>query len=598
MEYDLAVVIPGRNEEFISRTVDSVLKAIRGKTQIIVGLDEHWADPPIRDNKDVTVFYSNKSIGQRAITNKCAILARAHLIMKLDAHCEVSEGFDLALIKGWKELGDDVVQIPVLYNLHAFDWVCLDGHRRYQSPSGACKECGKPTTKDIVWKPRLNKKSEFYRFDTTLHFQYHSARSKRVPKDEVYVETMSAQGSCFVVTKKKYFEWNICDEKHGSWGNQGSEIACKAWLSGGRLVTNRNCWYSHMFRTQGADFGFPYPQSGKQVENAREYNRHQFLENTWEKQIYPLSWLIEKFAPLDDKDPKKPGDWHEPRGREVLEYVNKKGKEFYMKKALSKGKWGQMTNIRFFRCKHIPEGFEQFPCIYCNPEEVDNMFKPTSRPSKGIVYYTDNTINLKLGDKVRKQILKAGLPIVSVSLKPMKFGTNYVFKGERGYLAYHKQILMALEASNADIIYFCEHDVLYDPSHFDFTPPKKDVYYYDFNFWRVRASDRFAIHYDTHQVNLICAYRELLLTHYREKVKRIEATGFNMRMGFEPGCNRRHERIDEYKAESYYAKEPSIDIRHETNLTRSRWSKDQFRDQRNCQGWKEVRDVSEVSNLF
>lgn len=253
----------------------------RGKTQIIVGLDENWADPPIKDHKDVIIFYSNKSIGQRAITNRCASMAKAHLIMKLDAHCEVSEGFDLALIKGWKELGDDVVQIPVLYNLHGFDWVCPDGHKRYQGPSGPCKDCGKPTVRDIVWKPRMSRKSEFYRFDTTLHFQYHGARKRRATRRSLCGNNVSAR-LMLCGDKKKYFEWNICDEEYGSWGNQGSEVACKAWLSGGRLVTNRNCWYSHLFRTQGADFSFPYPQSGKQVENARKYNRQQFIENTWE----------------------------------------------------------------------------------------------------------------------------------------------------------------------------------------------------------------------------------------------------------------------------------------------------------------------------
>ena len=570
MSYDLSILIPGRNEMFQSRTVDSLVENIRGKTEIIVGLDGEWANPPIRDHKNVTVVYFGKSRGQRMATNDLCKLSTAKYVMKIDAHCTVGEGFD---VKMMEEMKDNYTMIPTLYNLHAFDWVCPDGHRRYQGPSGACKECGKPTTRDIIWKPRLNKKSEFYRFDTTLHFQYHGSRGKHVSKDDVLVETMSAQGSCFMLTREKYWELKISDESWGSWGAQGTEVACKTWLTGGRLVTNRKTWYAHLFRTQGGDFSFPYPQDNKQVENARQASKDLFLNNKIPNQIYPLSWLIEKFAPLDDADPKKPGDWHEPRGKKMLDLVNEKGKEFYAKQ----GATDRITEEDYIKGKSLMHG------------------QPVS---KGIIYYTDNAVNLKLGDRVRKQILKAGLPIVSVSLKPMKFGTNYVFKGERGYLSYNKQILRALEASSADIIYFCEHDVLYDTSHFDFTPPRKDVYYYDFNFWRVRASDRFAIHYDTHQVNLICAYRELLLQHYREKVKRIEATGFNMRMGFEPGCNRRHERIDEYKAESYHAKAPSLDIRHDKNLTRSRWSKEQFRDQRNCQGWKEVKDVSEVSNLF
>ena len=563
MNYDLSILIPARSEMFLARTVEELLKNIRGNTEIIVGLDGEWANPPVKDHERVTVVYFGTSQGQRAATNRLCEMSRAKYIMKIDAHCTVDEGFD---VKMMSEMQDNYTMIPNLYNLYGFDWVCPDGHRRYQGPSGPCKDCGKPTTRDVIWKPRLSRKSEFYRFDTTLHFQYHGARKKQVPVDDVLVDTMSAQGSCFMLTRAKYWELNICDEAHGSWGQQGTEIACKTWLSGGRLVTNRKTWYAHLFRTQGGDFSFPYPQSGKQVEAARKYSKKLFLDNTWDKQIYPLSWLIEKFKPLPE--------WHEDKGKDVLEYVNKKGYE-----------WAQ---------KHTDMVLDG---VY-TPYTIKFGYKWLPELTKGIIYYTNNKVNMKLGHKVRQQIRKAGLPIVSVSHKPLDFGQNYVYKGESGYLAYHEQILLALEKSTADIIYFCEHDVLYDPSHFDFTPPKKDVYYYDFNFWRVRASDNFAIHYDTHQVNLICAYRDLLIKHYKEKVKRIKETGFTMRMGFEPGANRRKERVDDYKSESYFAEKPSLDIRHENNLTRSRWSKSEFRDQRNCQGWKEVKDIKEISNLF
>ena len=556
MTYDLSILIPARNEMFLAKTVERIMAQKRGRTEVIVGLDGQWANPPLVDHPDLTIIYYPESIGQRAMTNQCARISKAKYVMKIDAHCDVDEGFDLKMMQYMK---DHYTMVPAMYNLHGFDWVCKGGgdkkdckHRIYQGPTPReCPECHGKMEREILWQPRLNRRSEFYKFDTDLHFQYDGARKKIAPKESILVESMSAQGSCFMLTREKYWELNMSDENHGSWGQQGTEIACKTWLSGGRLVTNRATWYSHMFRTQGGDFGFPYPQSGKQVAQAREYSKRLFMENTWEKQIYPLSWLVAKFAPLTSGG-KRDGapDWHDEAGKEKLDYINAKGERF------KKG------------------------------------------PGKGIIYYTDNKVNIKLGDKCRKQILKANLPIVSVSLKPMRFGTNIHFKGERGYLSYHKQILMALEASTADIVYFCEHDVLYHPSHFDFTPPKKDVYYYDFNFWRVRASDNFAIHYDTHQVNLICGYRELLLKHYREKVRRIEKGGFTMRMGFEPGCNRRSERIDDVKAESYYAKEPSLDIRHDTNLTRSRWSKSEFRSQRSCQGWKEVKDIRTISNLF
>ena len=59
-----------------------------------------------------------------------------------------------------------------------------------------------------------------------------------------------------------------------------------------------------------------------------------------------------------------------------------------------------------------------------------------------------------------------------------------------------KQILSALEAQDTDIVYFCEHDVLYDPSHFEFTPPKKDVWYYNVNVWKLDANTGHAMRVD------------------------------------------------------------------------------------------------------
>lgn len=330
---DLSILIPARNEMFLSRTIDCLLKNIRGNTEVLVGLDGGWADPPIVDDPRVTIVYRNVSIGQRAMTNALCRLSKARYVMKIDAHCTVDEGFD---VKMMEEMNDNWTMIPTMYNLHGFNWICKKcGNEWYQSPTPThCKNPGenkgdnpncdsKEFERKIYWKPRHGRINEAYRFDTTLHFQYHRDWAKR--SQDLILETMSAQGSCFMLTRKKYWELNICDEAFGSWGQQGTEVACKTWLSGGRLVTNRKTWYAHLFRTQGLDFGFPYPQSGHQVEHARQYSKDLFLENTWRGQIYPLSWLIDKFQPLPD--------WHSPRFEPLLEEVRKRGKEFYANKA-------------------------------------------------------------------------------------------------------------------------------------------------------------------------------------------------------------------------------------------------------------------------
>lgn len=506
VSYDLSILIPARNEMFLARTVDDILENIEGNTEIIVVLDGALADPPIIQDPRVTVIYHRESIGQRAATNEACKLSSAKYVMKVDAHCAFDKGFD---VKMMAEMKDDYTMVPVMRNLHAFDWVCPDGHRRYQGPSGDCKECGKPTERDVVWIPKTNPQSTSYRFDRTLHFQYFNEYAKRVSGD--LTDTMSLQGSCFMLTREKYWELDICDEKHGSWGQQGVEVACKTWLSGGRVVVNHKTWYAHMFRTQGGDFGFPYELKGSDVEKARQYSRDLFLNDKWDKAIHPLSWLIEKFSPVPD--------WTE---------------------------------------------------------------------TKGIIYYTDNRLNVRLAKAVQKNLSKMGLPIVSASLKPMDFGKNIVVPGERGPLQMFKQILAALEASESDIIFFAEHDVLYHPSHFDFTPKKRDVFYYNTNVWKVRASDGHSLKVDDcKQLSGLCAYRDLLIEHYKERIRRVEQEGFSRRMGYEPGTHNRPERVDDYKAESWQSEYPNIDIRHSGNMTASRWTKNEFRNQKFTQGWTE-----------
>ena len=293
---DLSICIPSRSEEFLKLTVEDILKNKRGNTEIIVGLDGEWANPPINDHPDVDIIYYGESIGQRAMINQCVRLARGKYVMKVDAHCSFDEGFDIKMLEAFKEMGDNVVMVPYMRNLHVFDWKCYKcGKRTYQDTGDVCPIDGSKMRKKIIWRPRRGTWNGSFAFDPEPHFQYFNEYKKKQIGD--IVETMSLQGSAFMCTKEKYNELNLNDEKFGSWGSQGIEIACKFWLSGGRVLCNKKTWYSHCFRTK-SQFGFPYPISGRQVQNAKQMAKELFFKNKWPKAIHPLSWLIEKFWPV------------------------------------------------------------------------------------------------------------------------------------------------------------------------------------------------------------------------------------------------------------------------------------------------------------
>jgi hypothetical protein len=209
----------------------------------------------------------------------------------------------------------------------------------------------------------------------------------------------------------------------------------------------------------------------------------------------------------------------------------------------------------------------------------------------GLVYYSDCRGDATMLAAVRKQIQRCAneSPIVSVTLQPIAFGTNIVLPLERGQLTMFRQILAGLEALETDVAFLVEHDVLYHPSHFAFTPDKAEVFYYNQHTWKVSTDDGRALFYRCCQTSGLCARRDLLVDHYRKRVAFVEQHGWDRNVGYEPGTNRRVRRLlDPRGCETWMSDGPNIDLRHGHNLTRSRWRQDQFRNKRSCLGWTEA----------
>ena len=561
----LSILIPARNEMFLKETIEDILKHIEEDTVVYAGLDGQWAEPPIEDNPRVVLLHYSKPIGQRAITNQLAKLTNSKYLMKVDAHCAFDQGFDKKMID---LMEDDITMVPVMRNLHAFDWVCPDGHRRYQGPSGPCQECEKETKMEMMWIPKKNPQSVAYRFDTDMHFQYWNDWGKRQKGN--LTESMSIQGSCFMVTRDKYFELDLCSEKFHGWGQQGVEVACKTWLSGGRVLINRTTWYAHMFRTQGGDFGFPYDNPGREVRENRKISKTLFRDDNWPLAKHKFQWLLNKFQP--------PG-------------------------------WEVKSN-------------------------------------KAMLYYTSHTCPMRIARKVQRNLRKIsedkGIPLYSSSLKPMPhMGIKNIIqplehseykmidgaleevqvgRTKPGLKTMTQQILDGLKIIKEDIVFMCEHDVLYHPTHFDFIPEKEDVYYYNTNSWRLRESDGHCLYNGARSLSGMVAYRKTLIKHYEERLRRIisleEEAEENdgqvhslknpenliplkegiHRLGFEPGTHNRKDKIDDLGCADFRSEVPNVDVRHENNVTESRWSIDQFRSKppawieaEEIPGWGKVR---------
>ena len=212
---------------------------------------------------------------------------------------------------------------------------------------------------------------------------------------------------------------------------------------------------------------------------------------------------------------------------------------------------------------------------------------------KGIIFYTDNRLveldkDWMLPGLVMDSIKASGLPITSCSLKPIDFGNNIVLNLERGVMTYYHQILTALEASKEKYVFFCEHDVIYHKSHFDFTPPRDDTFYYNVNVWRCHPRRNICITYDQmRSVSGICANRELAIRHYKARIAYCYEKGFDKlpktknpkwarQMGFEPGKNIRSSSFSMDELDTWKSEYPNLDIRHRLTMTIPKLNLEQF----------------------
>lgn len=569
---DLSILIPARNERWLTRTVLDVLEHAKGNTDVIVVLDGAWPEEPLPVHPRLHVIYHPAPVGQRAAVNEAARVSTARYVMKLDAHCALDDGFDLKLLAAAEALGQNVLQVPAQKNLHVWDWVCPTcGHRQYQGPPlVTCPRegCAGVPVQEIIWKPRRGTTTTCWRFDETLHFQYWKEGQRRQAGD--YPETMSLLGACWFADRDWFLDdLDGLDERHGSWGQMGTELACKAWLSGGRVVCNTTTWFAHLFRVGG--IGFPYAIKHSEQEAARAYSRDLWLRNRWPKQVRPLSDIIERFAPL-------PG-WNTttlPASALTIPHEDDEvGVD--MAAGVAIGLYGAEASP-----SHGPA------------------------PTAGIVYYTDSRGDDRMLRAVRRQLVHAaqGLPIVGVSLPradvdnvlsslgvvPLELfeGMRHVvLPARRGYLTMARQILTGLELLDSDVVFFAEHDCLYPVGYFDHRP-QPGVFEYAANTWKVDAGTGRALTYQMEQLSGLCGDRRLLLDHFRRRVAHLEEHGFSRRLGFEPGKPVRHGGLDDVPRTTWANALPIVDIRHGDNLTPSRWSRDQFRNQKYTEGWTEA----------
>ena len=220
--------------------------------------------------------------------------------------------------------------------------------------------------------------------------------------------------------------------------------------------------------------------------------------------------------------------------------------------------------------------------------------------TKGAIYYTDFHADPKILEVCLKQLKKSFKgEVVSVSLgKPVDFGKNIVFDLKRGYIAMMRQIIAGLENLTTDYVFFCENDVLYNPSHFDFTPPTNDIFYYNANNYRWEIGSDKAISHDRMiPLSVMCCYRKLALRYYYYRWQKMEEIGMKefensqssvmRKIGFEPGTKKKKRGgLTDDDFDTWYSDEPVIDIRHKGTFSPTKVKLESFKHA--PKNWEEI----------
>jgi len=270
----LSVIIPARNECFLQKTIETTLAAAKGEIEIIAVLEGYWPDPPVKDDPRVILIHHTKPVGMRPAVNQAAQLASGEYIMKLDAHCLLDEGFDVKLAADCE-----------------YDWAVVP--RRYELDTTKWVKRGRRVV-DYMYLSKPDPKDKYGGFRGMYWPEY---AKRKDAKNKMIDDLICSQGSLWYMHKDKFFEIGCMDEGYGHWGQEGEEMSFKIWLSGGRVIRNKNTWYAHWQKAKN-----PKRRgrgvSKRMLRRSYEYSRDMWLNDKWPQQTRSFKWLIKKFMPM------------------------------------------------------------------------------------------------------------------------------------------------------------------------------------------------------------------------------------------------------------------------------------------------------------
>jgi glycosyltransferase involved in cell wall biosynthesis len=296
----VSIIIPDRNgQPYLQQTIDSLLANAEGDIEVIVVCDGLWPSPLLTDDPRVSIIYHgtpHNNLGMRESINKGVALSKGKYIFKIDEQCIVDKGYDTKLKA---DCDDNWIVIPRRYRL---DWDAFEIDRNDSRPPVDYMYLAYPYERP---------------FDKTCGLHGSEWKERYYERKDIMIDdTMSWQGSAYFMTRK-HWDTTIIEldtEHYGNFTQEAQELGNKTWLSGGRLVVNKNTWYAHGHKgKRGKGYGFSNEQYKRHMEGTEKgrlfcidywvNNKHLRENPDWKT----FDWLLEKFQPV----PTWPDNWRE-----------------------------------------------------------------------------------------------------------------------------------------------------------------------------------------------------------------------------------------------------------------------------------------------
>ena len=191
-----------------------------------------------------------------------------------------------------------------------------------------------------------------------------------------------------------------------------------------------------------------------------------------------------------------------------------------------------------------------------------------------VIYYTSNYMTGKFIEKTKEQLLSVigDLPLISVSHKPMNFGTN-ICVGDvgRSHLNIYRQILIGAKAAKTKYVSLAEDDILYSAEHFREKRPEPGHFLYDMNKWSIFTWTQPPIFSMRRRmvVNHLIAERDMIVEAMEERFNTYNALEFgsdeskiNLSHWGDPGRYERQLKVTVRPTQKFYASKPGVVFTH------------------------------------